>query len=335
MTTEEQLEKLTSYSASFFSHLRKKTENPVLKPNTFKTFQINVGKLCNQACKHCHVDASPSRTEIMTKETIDLCLKIISDIDEIDIVDITGGAPELNPNFRFLVEECSKMNKHVIDRCNLSILETEGYDYLYLFLKKYRVEIMASLPHYAVTNTDKQRGNGVYDKSIKALKKLNSIGYGIDIPLNLVYNPVGVYLSAPQGELEREFKENLARDHNITFDRLYCINNMPIGRYLETLVRRGKFETYMETLVNAFNPLTVDSLMCRDQISISWDGYIYDCDFNQMLDIKSEREYLISENSIIRNSCLERFELPIIALVVLQGKVPVCGGEIIDKNIQN
>ena len=328
MTTRQQREKLESYPASFSDFLKENSGHTVLKPNALKIFQINLGKLCNQACKHCHVDAGPSRTEIMTKETIDRCVKLILDIEEIDTIDITGGAPELNPNFCFLVEECSKMNKHVIDRCNLTILEETGYEYLYSFLREHQVEVIASLPHYSANNTDKQRGIGVYDKSIKALKKLNSIGYGIELPLNLVYNPVGIYLSAPQTELEREFKENLERDHGIIFNHLYCINNMPISRYLQALVRNNKFEAYMETLVNASNPLTIDSLMCRDQISVSWDGYIYDCDFNQMLDIKSnsishidqfDHKKFISRKIQVANHCFG----------CTAGSGSSCGGEII------
>ena len=295
MTPEEQLKKLESYPASFFEYLKENSEHPYLKANSLKIFQINVGKLCNQTCKHCHVEAGPSRTEIMTRQTMEQCLKLIAEIKEIDKVDITGGAPELNPNFCFLVEECSKMNKHIIDRCNLTILEEDGYGFLYSFLKKHKVEIIASLPHYSANNTDKQRGSGVYEKSIKALKKLNSIGYGTELPLNLVYNPIGIYLSAPQEELEREFKENLGRDHAITFNHLYAINNMPISRHLQALVRNNKLDIYMETLVNAFNPLTIGSLMCQDQISVSWDGYVYDCDFNQMLDIKSKPVSHINE----------------------------------------
>ena len=328
MTTDEQLEKLASYPASFSEHLKKGPGHPYLKANSLKIFQINVGKLCNQVCKHCHVDAGPSRTEIMTRQTIEQCLKLISEIKEIDTVDITGGAPELNANFCFLVEECSKMNKHIIDRSNLTILEEEGYGHLYSFLRKHRVEVIASLPHYSANNTDKQRGSGVYEKSIKALKKLNSIGYGTELPLNLVNNPTGIYLSAPQEELEREFKENLNRTHGITFNHLYAINNMPISRHLQALIRNNKLEIYMETLVNAFNPLTVGSLMCQDQISVSWDGYIYDCDFNQMLDMKSKPVSHISKFDHARFMS-RKIQVANHCFGCTAGAGSSCGGEII------
>ena len=288
MTTADQIEKLSSYPASFAGYLNGSTERAGLSPLGISTFQINVGKLCNQACKHCHVDAGPSRTEMMDRENIERCLDIISQVSAVKTVDITGGAPEMNPHFCYLVEKSRSLDKHVIDRCNLTILEEKNYEYLYSFLRDHRVEITASLPHYSESNTDKQRGSGVHKKSIRALKKLNELGYGEEIELNLVYNPVGIYLASSQRDLEREFKEKLASQHGIVFNNLYCINNMPISRYLEALLRSEKFDLYMETLVNAFNPSTVEGLMCRDQISVGWDGQVYDCDFNQMLDIKSE-----------------------------------------------
>ena len=312
MQVIDQLKKLESYTTSFSSHLNAVRKHDRLSASGLSIFQINVGKLCNQACKHCHVDAGPSRTELMSLKTIDLCLKIIAELNIIKTVDITGGAPEMNPHFQYLVEECKAAGKHVIDRCNLTILEKEGYEYLYSFLSKNSVEIIASLPHYNASDTDKQRGTGVYDKSINALKKLNQLGYGEKIPLNLVYNPVGVHLAGAQETLEQEFKENLYSQHGIIFNNLYCINNMPIHRYLEALIRSNQFESYMNTLVNAFNPCTVGNLMCREQISVSWDGHIYDCDFNQMLDVKSEpifnlqtfnHEAFISRNIQTANHC--------------------------------
>ena len=327
MTTKQQLRKLRSYPASFSDHLQENLDHPVLRPHALKTFQINLGRLCNQTCKHCHVDAGPSRTEIMTRGTIEQCIELISDIEEIDTVDITGGAPELNSNFCFLVEECAKLNKHTIDRCNLTILEEKGYHHLYSFLKEHRVEIIASLPHYSANNTDRQRGSGVYDRSINALKKLNSIGYGSELPLNLVYNPVGIYLSAPQAELEREFKENLQRNHGIIFNHLYCINNIPINRYLQALIRNHKFEIYMENLVNAFNPSTIDALMCRSQISVSWDGHVYDCDFNQMLDIKSESISHINEFDH-KKFISRRIQVANHCFGCTAGSGSSCGGEI-------
>jgi radical SAM/Cys-rich protein len=252
-----------------------------------KTFQINIGKRCNQACRHCHVDASPARTESMSDAVMEACLRIIASVPEIETVDITGGAPELHPRFTWLVERAVQLGKHVIDRCNLTILEEPGFDYLYDFLPKHRVEIIASLPHFTRSNTDRQRGNGVFDRSISALQKLNRLGYGRELPLNLVYNPAGFYLSGNQQELEREFKEALRRRHGVVFNRLYCLNNMPISRFLEALLARGKFEEYLDLLVHAYNPATLEGLMCRQQISVGHDGSIYDCDFNQMLEIKA------------------------------------------------
>ena len=268
---------------------------------TMSIVQMNLGKLCNQACLHCHVDASPIRTELMDRQTADICLEIIKNSPGVETVDLTGGAPEMNPNFRYLVEETRKAGIDVIDRCNLTILEEPGYEYLYDFLSGHKVEIVASLPHYAQDRTDRQRGKGVFDKSMIALQKLNELGYGEVLPLNLVYNPSGFFLAASQQELEREFKENLLRNYNIRFNNLYCINNLPINRFLATLVQREKFEDYMELLAGAFNPATVEGLMCRHQISIGYDGSIYDCDFNQMLEMK------VNPVSHVREFDLEKF----------------------------
>ena len=255
---------------------------------SLKTFQINVGRWCNQACKHCHVNASPIRTEQMDRTTAEKCIEIIASLPQIECVDITGGAPEGNPHFQYLVEESKKLGKHVIDRCNLTILEEPGYEWLTDFLASQHVEVISSLPHYGQLRTDQQRGKGVYDKSIRALKKLNALGYGKDLPLHLVYNPVGLYLSASQDQLELEFKESLSSRHGIFFHSLYCLNNVPINRFLEALLRKDKYEDYLETIVNAFNPGTLQGLMCRHQISVGYQGYVYDCDFNQMLDMKAQ-----------------------------------------------
>ncbi len=286
MKIEKQLESLASHPDQFDNYIKQHINHDgSLRPLTFKTFQINVGAKCNQTCSHCHVNASPNRTEMMDRKIVDACLKIISQIDDIETVDITGGAPEMNENFRYLVEESTKLNKHVIDRCNLTILEYSGFEYLYDFLSNHNVEIVASLPHFSASFTNRQRGRGVFEQSITALKKLNKLGYGTDKTLNLVYNPIGTFLSAPQKQLEREFKENLNRKFGVTFNNLYCINNLPINRYLTQLHKKGKFTSYMELLVNSFNPATLDGLMCRHQISVSYDGKVYDCDFNQMLDL--------------------------------------------------
>ncbi len=257
-----------------------------IQPKEIDIFQINLGKLCNQTCRHCHVEAGPNRTEIMDKLTIDQCIGLIEQTPSIHTVDITGGAPEMNPNFYYLIERVKAIGKHAIDRCNLTILEHPNYSYLYNFLADNQVEIVASLPHYAQLHTDKQRGEGVYATSIKALKKLNQLGYGAEIPLNLVYNPVGMLLSSSQEELEKEFKYHLKKNHDISFTNLYCMNNVPINRFLKLLLNQNKLQEYMQILLENFNYHTVDNLMCRNQISVSWDGYIYDCDFNQMLDLK-------------------------------------------------
>lgn len=289
MRVEKQHTILRSYHQQFDDRLAGSVPaGEGLTALSFTTFQINVGKRCNQACTHCHVDASPTRTEMMSRGTAEQCIRILEQLPQVTTVDITGGAPEMNRQFRYLVTESKRLGKHVIDRCNLTILELQEYDYLYQFLSEHEVEIIASLPHYAQSNTDKQRGDGVYELSMTALKKLNAIGYGTHLPLHLVYNPVGLFLCAPQQELEREFKSQLLRRHGIVFHNLYCINNLPISRFLAFLHREGKYEQYMDTLSSAFNPATIDGLMCRHQISIGYDGQIFDCDFNQMLGMTSE-----------------------------------------------
>ncbi len=259
-----------------------------LKPTALEIFQINIGKLCNMTCQHCHVDAGPDRTkENMDRETIDLCLAAL-DQTNAHTVDITGGAPELNPHFRYLVDECVRRGKQVIDRCNLTVLLLPGKQDLPQWLAERGVEIVCSLPHYRRINTDKQRGQGTYEQSITALKQLNLVGYGQGDPqrqLTLVSNPVGAFLASGQAKLEQEWKAGLLQHQGVTFDRLITINNMPISRYLEWLEQSGNLQDYMELLVNSFNSGTIAGLMCRNTISIGWDGSIYDCDFNQMLEI--------------------------------------------------
>ena len=292
MVVDTQMKFLAGTARSFGDVL---PARDAVSPLSMRVFQVNVGKKCNQACRHCHVDASPARTEMMTRETMDACVKVLRETAGFEIVDITGGAPEMNPLFRYLVDEARALGKHVIDRCNLTILEEPGYEYLYDFLSERKVEITASLPHFSEASTDKQRGPGVFSASIKALQKLNALGYGKDIPLNLVYNPNGFYLSSSQAQLEFEFKGRLREQYGIEFNSLYCINNMPISRFLESLVRRGKLQEYMDLLAGAYNPSTLEGLMCRHQISVGYDGGVYDCDFNQMLDLKSEPVSHISE----------------------------------------
>jgi len=258
-----------------------------LRPTKIDTFQINVGKLCNQTCRHCHVDAGPDRREVMTRETMQQCIDALAKT-EIPIVDITGGAPELNPDFRWLVEQCRALGRHVINRCNLTILLTPSHADLPEFFAQHDVEVVCSLPHYARLSTDRQRGGGVFEKSIRALARLNEVGYGSGAPgrrLVLVTNPVGAFLPGDQAALEREWKRELDRRHGVRFDALYCITNMPISRYLEWLVESDNLLEYQRELVGAFNPMAAANVMCRSMVSVSWDGGLYDCDFNQMLEL--------------------------------------------------
>ena len=276
---------------SFEADLRKVGFENGPQPAKLEIFQINLGKLCNMTCRHCHVDAGPDRVEEnMDRETVEACLRAI-DASGVHTVDLTGGAPELNPHFNYLVDECVARGVHVIDRCNLTILVTNRYRTLPEWLAERGVEVACSLPHYRRLGTDAQRGSGAYEKSIRALKRLNEVGYGQGDPtraLTLVTNPIGAFIAGNQQSLEAEWKRELQRIHGITFDRLFTLNNMPISRYLEWLMEKGQIETYMERLVNAFNPAAIDGLMCRNTISVSWDGRLFDCDFNQMLDMEAD-----------------------------------------------
>jgi radical SAM/Cys-rich protein len=250
--------------------------------------QINVGKLCNQACKHCHVDAGPSRTEIMTPETVEQVLTALRRF-RIATVDITGGAPELNPSFRYLVSQSRSLGCHVIVRHNLTVMFEPAQHDLPEFFRDHRIEVVSSLPYFLEQQTDAQRGRGVFEKSIEALRRLNVIGYGVEhsgLILNLVYNPLGAYLPPPQQSIEADFKRELMNRYGISFNRLYTITNMPIRRFLDYLRRSGNEERYMRKLIEAFNPATVDGLMCRNLVSVDWTGKLYDCDFNQMLDLQ-------------------------------------------------
>lgn len=272
---------------SFHSTLAENGQLP-LKPKTPEILQINVGYMCNQTCEHCHVDAGPDRKEIMTRETMEHCLDFI-DKTSIHTVDLTGGAPEMNPHFIWFVEELSKRNKHVIVRSNLTILvANKKYKTYPEFFKKHGVEVIASLPCYTKENTDKQRGDGVFSASVEALKRLNELGYGKEdskLKLNLVYNPGGPSLPPPQAQLEHDYKVRLKEDFDITFNHLYTITNLPISRFLDYLLVLDKLDYYMELLVNSFNPATTSELMCRNTLSVDWKGGIYDCDFNQMLQL--------------------------------------------------
>ncbi len=304
-----------------------------LTPSQVDIFQLNIGKLCNQTCAHCHVDAGPDRKEEnMDRETLEICLDILSKHD-IPTVDITGGAPEMNPNFRWFVEECSKLGKTVLDRCNLTIIRANPkYHDLPEFFKEHKVHVVSSLPYFTQSRTDSQRGDGVFEDSIKALQMLNDVGYGkegSDLQLDLVYNPAGAFLPGSQVSLEKQFKEQLLRRYGIVFNNLFAITNLPIARFLDYLIESGNYEQYMSELVGAFNPGTIDGLMCRNTLSVSWDGYIHDCDFNQMLDLKSaipnthirdfDMEALMKRDIVLNQHCYG----------CTAGAGSSCGGEIV------
>jgi radical SAM/Cys-rich protein len=252
------------------------------------TLQVNVGKRCNQACHHCHVDAGPKRTEIMNDATAARVIELLERNPQLGVLDVTGGAPELAGCFRALVTAARRLGRRVIDRHNLTVLFEDGQEDLALFLAGQRVEVVASLPCYGEENVDAQRGAGVFEKSIAALRTLNALGYGrpeSPLRLDLVYNPVGAFLPPPQEQLEADYRERLGERFGITFHHLRTITNMPINRFAAQLARTGEAERYMGLLVNHFNPATVPGLMCRELVSVGWDGRLYDCDFNQMLEL--------------------------------------------------
>lgn len=253
-----------------------------LKRARLQTLQINVGRKCNQACRHCHVDAAPWRTEMIDESTAHRIGAWIQE-HRPEVVDITGGAPELSEFFRYFVETARSSGARVIDRNNLTIIEEASFAWLPEYLAQHEVEVIASLPCYSAENVHKQRGQGVFDKSIAALRKLNAVGYGATLPLHLVYNPVGATLPGPQAELEADYKEALQREFGIVFNKLFTITNQPIARFAEDLRKQGRWDEYLGLLANAFNPATVEGLMCRATLSVGWRGELYDCDFNQML----------------------------------------------------
>lgn len=261
-----------------------------LRPKKLEILQLNLGYMCNQVCEHCHVDAGPDRKEIMTWETMQKCLEVIKNTGA-HTLDLTGGAPEMNPNFRRFVEQASLagINDFIV-RSNLTIIRANKKHYdLPEFFKKHNIHVVSSMPHWTRGKTDKQRGEGVFDLSIKALQDLNAVGYGMpgsSLKLDLVYNPNGAYLPGNQASMEKEFKSVLLEDFNIQFHHLFAITNLPISRFLDYLIASDNYEEYMYQLVDAYNPNAVQNLMCTNTISVSWDGYLYDCDFNQMLDLK-------------------------------------------------
>jgi radical SAM/Cys-rich protein len=282
-----ELPTLTAMGGRFLA-LLERSGLPRLRRGAVTTLQVNVGKLCNQACHHCHVDAGPRRTEILKAETAARIIELLERSPTIDTVDITGGAPELNGSFETLARAARALQKRVIARCNLTVLFEPGMERLPEIYTRNQVEIIASLPCYLEDNVDKQRGSGVFEKSIAALRLLNGLGYGLpDSPLalHLVYNPLGAHLPPPQSALESAYKAQLRSRYGIEFHRLFTITNMPISRFADQLAREQKTEAYMGLLVNHFNPDTLPGLMCRSLVSVGWEGSLYDCDFNQMLEL--------------------------------------------------
>ena len=268
------------------------------------TLQVNLGKLCNMTCRHCHVDAGPDRREVMSRETLDACLQLL-ETSSIGTLDLTGGAPEMNPHFCHAVETASRLGRHVIDRCNLTILTLPRYEHLPAFLAKHQVEIVASLPCYLEENVNRQRGDRAFERSIEALRALNSLGYGSEggeLSLTLVYNPVGPSLPPDQAKLEADYRHRLRTQYGIEFSRLITITNMPISRFLEDLMASDRYEQYMQRLVDAFNPAAVMGVMCRNTLSVGWDGTLYDCDFNQMLELPLQGPRTIFEYNVA-SSC--------------------------------
>ncbi len=264
-----------------------------LRPLTIETLQVNVGKLCNQACKHCHVDAGPKRTEMMTRPTIDRCLEILRMYPQITTLDITGGAPELSDDFEHFVTEARSLGKRVLVRHNFTVtldphpVHGTSMHHLPEFFRDHRCEIISSLPYFQEHETDAQRGQGVFRRSVESMRRLNALGYGspdTGLLLNLVYNPVGAFLPPAQAAIESQFKEELARRHGLHFNNVYVITNMPINRFRHFLERAELYDDYMARLVNAFNPAAAEGVMCRNLISVGYDGTLYDCDFNQMLE---------------------------------------------------
>lgn len=271
----------------FAGHLRAAGLLP-LRPTSLAVLQVNMGKMCNQTCRHCHVDAGPDRTEIMTRATMQECLNALAKTT-IEVVDLTGGAPEMNPDFRWFVEQITALGRQVIVRCNLTIIVANPkYHDLPQFFAHHGVRVVSSLPHFAAARTDAQRGDGVFGRSIRALHMLNEIGYGVEgsgLSLDLVYNPAGAFLPGNQASLELEFKRQLGREHGVQFNSLLAITNLPISRFLDYLLESNNYASYMDKLVQAYNPAAAANVMCRSTISVGWDGLLYDCDFNQMLDL--------------------------------------------------
>ncbi len=273
---------------TFSGHLAANAQR--LEPATLEILQLNLGKLCNMSCVHCHVGAGPDRHDaVMDRATVEHCLRAV-DATGVTTVDLTGGAPEMNPHFRWLVEQLCQRPVHIIDRCNLTVLLLPEHEDLPGWLAARGVEVVSSLPHFRPRNTDALRGAGTYERSLQVLRRLNEAGYGQGDPdrvLTLMANPAGAFLAGNQASMEGEWKTALKRDHGVTFDRLIALNNMPMGRFLQWLEKRGQTDRYLGRLLSAFNPATVAGLMCRNTLSVAWDGGLYDCDFNQMLELQA------------------------------------------------
>jgi radical SAM/Cys-rich protein len=317
-TSDKQIDVLTQslpFEKGFIKTMSNYNAFPI-KPKTLEILQINLGYLCNLECTHCHVDASPRRKEITPTEILEKCLQVIDDTPSIHTVDLTGGAPEMNPHFKWLIEELTKRNVEILVRSNLTILVEGKFKSYPEFLAKHKVTIVSSLPCYTEQNTDAQRGDGVFNKSIKALQILNGHGYGTDpaLKLHLVYNPGGASIAPSQEKLKLDYQRELKDNYNIVFNDLYTITNLPISRFLEYLSNEGKLDDYMVLLANSFNPLAADKVMCTNTLSVDYNGNLYDCDFNQILKlpvaVKNAKnimdfdiDELNSRNVVVNNHC--------------------------------
>lgn len=313
--TDFQLKILDNINQIKFSEQLKKNNLFPLQPTAIEILQINLGKLCNQTCEHCHVDAGPDRKEVMNKEVLQSCLNAARH-PSIHTVDLTGGAPEMNPHFKWLVMKLSQLGKKIIVRSNLTILTYKKYLDFPQFFKEQGVIIVSSLPCYTKENVDKQRGNGVFERSIAALRKLNGLGYGKEgtgLELNLVFNPLGVSLPPSQNKLESDYKRELKQLFDIEFNQLFTITNLPVNRFLDFLLKENKYESYMNTLIDSYNPEAAKQVMCRNTLSVGWDGQLFDCDFNQMLSLgvastarhisQFDTENLKNRNIIVGQHC--------------------------------
>ncbi|ATX82070.1 radical SAM/Cys-rich domain-containing protein [Mariprofundus ferrinatatus] len=312
--------------------LLKETDFPAINRGKLDTLQVNLGYLCNQTCLHCHVNAGPRRKEVMSDKTVQSVIDYLA-THHVKTLDLTGGAPEMNVHFRYLVRKARELGLRIIDRCNLTILEEEGFEWAAGFLAEHKVEVVASLPCYLSDNVDAQRGKGVFDSSIRALKRLNQLGYGVDgsgLTLTLVYNPQGACLPPSQAELEVAYKRELHIRYGIQFNKLFTITNMPIQRFGSTLISRGEFASYMQLLKEAYSEDNLPGVMCRNLISIDWQGYVYDCDFNQMLDLPMQQEETGNRLHLRDLMCEELSGRPVIVMDhcygCTAGQGSSCGG---------